>query len=176
MRNIFILAIAITIFNSFAQTVEQKKTGSTTGSSQHDALKIVNFDQLQSILQKKDNKLYVVNFWATWCKPCVDELPGFMEVNKTYRGNPRFKMILVSLDPATEIDTKVRPFLLKNKIEADVCILDDNKRMNEWIPSIDKKWSGSIPATAIYKNGIKLEFKENMMEKKELVQLINKHL
>jgi len=99
-----------------------------------------------------------------------------MEVNKSYSNNPGFKMILVSLDLATEIESGVRPFLLKNNIATDVYILNDNKRMNEWIPAIDKKWSGAIPATVIYRNGKKLEFRENKMQKTELVQIINKYL
>lgn len=176
MRNFFILLMAIISLNSFSQISEKKLTGSVIASNQKHILKIVNFDELQTILKKNDNKLYVINFWATWCKPCVEELPGFMEVNKSYRKNPGFKMILVSLDLATEIESGVRPFLLKNNIVTDVYILNDNKRMNEWIPAIDKKWSGAIPATMIYRNGKKLEFRENKMQKTELVQIINKYL
>jgi len=139
-------------------------------------VKIVKFTELETIIKKNDNKLYVINFWATWCRPCVEELPGFMEVNKMYRNNPGFKMILVSLDIANEAETKVLPFILKNKIDAEVYLLDDNKRMNEWIPAINKNWSGAIPATAFYKNGKQLEFIENKMHKNELVQIISKHL
>ena len=143
---------------------------------QDKGVKIVRFEGLESLINKKDNVLYVVNFWATWCKPCVMELPEFMEVNKEYRSNPHFKMILVSLDMAKEVDTDVRLFLLKNKIDADVYLLDDNKRMNEWIPEVDKNWSGAIPATAFYRNGKKLLFRESKMEKKELDQIIRKYL
>jgi len=117
-----------------------------------------------------------VNFWATWCKPCVMELPEFMEVNKIYRNNPGFKMVLVSLDTAGDVETSVQPFLVKNKIDAEVLLLNDNKRMNEWIPAVDKKWSGSIPATVIYRDGVKLEFKEGKMQKSELVKIITKYL
>ena len=99
-----------------------------------------------------------------------------MEVNKTYRDNTHFKMILVSLDMASEMDTRVKPFLLKNTIDTDVYLLDDNKRMNEWIPAIDKKWSGAIPATVLYRNGQKLEFKEGELSKEELVKMINNYL
>lgn len=140
------------------------------------AVTVVRFADLKTVLQKNDNKLYVVNFWATWCKPCVMELPEFMEVNKVYQSNPRFKMILVSLDVAKDVETAVRPFLVKNKMAVDVYLLDDNKRMNEWIPAIDKNWSGAIPATVFYRNGEKLEFIENKMKKSELEQVINKYL
>jgi len=140
------------------------------------AVTVVRFADLEAILQKNDDKLYVVNFWATWCKPCVMELPEFMEVNKAHQSNPRFKMILVSLDVAKDVETAVRPFLAKNKMSVDVYLLNDNKRMNEWIPAIDKNWSGAIPATVFYRNGKKLEFIENRMKKSELEQVINKYL
>jgi thiol-disulfide isomerase/thioredoxin len=137
---------------------------------------VINFDKYESIVKKNDNKLYVVNFWATWCKPCVMELPDFMEVNKVYRNNPNFKMILVSLDLAKEVETEVRPFLVKNKMDVDTYLLNDNKRMNQWIPAVDKNWSGAIPATVLFRNGIKLEFKESKIGKRELVKIIDKYL
>jgi len=163
MKKLFLLLMAVISLNCFGQSNKQLQ-------------RTVNFAQLQAVLQQNDNKLYVVNFWATWCRPCVKELPGFMEVNKTYRDNPHFKMLLVSLDMASEMDTRVKSFLLKNNIDTDVYLLDDNKRMNEWIPAIDKKWSGAIPATVLYRNGQKLEFKEGELSKEELVKMINNYL
>jgi thiol-disulfide isomerase/thioredoxin len=150
--------------------------GLLSGSNEEHKVTVVNFTKLETIINKKDNKLYVVNFWATWCRPCVMELPYFMEVNKTYQNNPKFKMILVSLDLAKEAVTIVQPYLVKNKIDVEVYLLDDNKRMNQWIPAIDSKWSGAIPATVFYRNGIKLDFKESKMEKSELIEIINKNL
>lgn len=162
--------------NSFAQNTESKKPVSG-GTVKHDySVKTVRFADLEAVMKKNDDKLYVVNFWATWCRPCVMELPEFMEVNDAYRNNPHFKMILVSLDLAKEAETGVRTFLEKRKMDVDVYLLDDNKRMNEWIPAIDKNWSGAIPATVFYRNGKKVEFIENKMQKSELEQLIKKYL
>lgn len=162
--------------NSSAQNAESKKSASV-GTTKHDySVKIVRFADLEAVMKKNDDKLYVINFWATWCRPCVLELPEFMEVNDAYRNNPRFKMILVSLDVAKEAETTVRAFLKKRKMDVDVYLLDDNKRMNEWIPAIDKNWSGAIPATVFYRNGEKVEFIENKMQKSELEQLIKKYL
>ena len=168
--------MAIITINSFAQNTESKKSV-PVGMSKHDySVKIVRFADLEAVVKKNDDKLYVVNFWATWCRPCVMELPEFMVVNKTHRSNPHFKMILVSLDLAKEAETGVRSFLEKRKMDVDVYLLDDNKHMNEWIPAIDKNWSGAIPATVFYRNGKKLEFIENKMQKSELEQIITKYL
>ncbi len=154
---------------------ENSKIGAKASANKKNVM-IVNFDQLKTIINKNDNKLYVINFWATWCKPCVEELPGFMEANKQFKQQSNFKMILVSMDRASELETKVKPFITKNNIETEVYLLDDNKRMNEWIPAIDKDWSGAIPATVFYRNGKKLDFKENKLSKNELIKTINQHL
>ena len=163
-------------FNIQGQNTKKKMSGVASTTHVDHKVTVVNYDQFESIIKKKDHKLYVVNFWATWCKPCVMELPEFMEVNKMYHNNPGFKMVLVSLDIASDVETVVQPFLVKNKIDAEVLLLDDNKRMNVWIPSFDKSWTGSIPASALFRDGVKLEFKEGKMQKSELVKVITKYL
>ncbi len=136
---------------------------------------VVNYDGLKKVIDKEKDKLLVVNFWATWCVPCVEELPDFMEVNKKYKDNPNYKMILVSMDRVKSIDS-VKKFLGKKSITTDVYLLDDVKTMNTWIPAIDSKWSGAIPATVIYKNGTKIFFKEEQLNKSELENLVKTNL
>lgn len=148
--------------------------GKTTNSSTP-VLKVLQYEELKAVLQQNDDVLYVVNFWATWCGPCVEELPEFMEVNAEYDKDDKFKMILVSLDNVKEFDKTVKPFIANHNITTDVYLLDDNKRMNVWIPAFDTAWSGSIPATAFYKNGKKLYFAENKLSKTELKNLINQY-
>ncbi|MCP1996196.1 TlpA family protein disulfide reductase [Flavobacterium sp. HSC-61S13] len=139
-------------------------------------VKMVAYEELEKVFKQQDDILYVVNFWATWCKPCIEELPDFMAVNKKYQDQKNFKMVLVSLDRAKDFETVMKPFLQKNQITTDVYLLDDNKRMNTWIPAFDTNWSGAIPATFLYKNGKKLEFKEQSLSKDDLEQLIKTHL
>ena len=136
----------------------------------------VNYDQLKEIIEKNDDKLYVVNFWATWCRPCIEELPHFLEVSNAYENQAPFQMILVSLDKAELLETDVAQMITKLNIDNDVYLLDDNKRMNYWIPAIDSTWSGAIPATVFYKNGQKLHFTEGQLTKEELNTIIKKHL
>jgi len=113
-------------------------------------LEIYDFNGFEKFLNKKDDKVYVINFWATWCKPCIKELPYFEELNAKY-ANQNVEVILVSLDFPHLYDTKLKPYIVKNKIASKVIALDDVD-MDNWIPKISKSWSGSIPATIIYKN------------------------
>jgi len=149
---------------------------SCNAQENENVLKAVNYDELKSVIQKEDGKLYVVNFWATWCRPCVEELPGFMAVNEQFKDNPDFKMILVSLDSKKLLETKVKKFIQQNNIDADVYLLGDLDRINEWIPAVDENWHGVIPATVIYKNGKKILFKESKITRYELEDIINENL
>lgn len=105
---------------------------------------VISFSQLEEILQKKDDTLRVVNFWATWCKPCVEELPHFEKLNETYKGKP-VKVILVSLDFKDKLQI-VKGFVERKKIHSSVVLLDQGNP-NEWIDKISPDWSGAIPAT-----------------------------
>ena len=107
-------------------------------------VQVINYDQLKPLLHSKSDTTYVVNFWATWCAPCVQELPFFLEMDSMYRNQP-FKLLLVSLDFKKDYIRKLEPFVRERKIEDHVVVLEDN-RANFWIADIDPEWSGAIPA------------------------------
>lgn len=115
---------------------------------QYNNLKVLSFDELKPYLEKKDDKIHVVNFWATWCKPCVEELPAFEKVHRESTTN-NVEVLLVSLDFPNEIESHLIPFIKNNGLEPEVVVLDDPNQ-NKWINGVDKSWSGAIPATIIY--------------------------
>ena len=102
---------------------------------------------------KNSDTTYIINFWATWCKPCVKELPVFDSL-LTLTKNTATKIILVSLDFKEDIETKVNPFLFKKNINCQVVLLDEING-NDYINKISEKWSGAIPATLIKKGNVK---------------------
>ncbi|UKM66438.1 TlpA family protein disulfide reductase [Flavobacteriaceae bacterium GSB9] len=114
------------------------------------SLEVYDFSGLEKFLNKQDNKIHVINFWATWCAPCVKELPYFERLNKTYKGKG-VEVLLVSLDFPHLYEKKLMPFIKENNFESRVVALDDPD-MNTWIPKVSEKWTGAIPATIIYKN------------------------
>lgn len=135
----------------------------------------VKYEELEKRIQSERDKLLVVNFWATTCAPCVKELPYFMEVNNKYKNDPKFKMLLVSLDRAVDKE-RVLKFIKNKNLGAEVILLDDIKRMNTWIPRFEKDWDGNIPVTIFYKNGEKVHFNDGEMSKEDLENTIAKHL
>ncbi|MCS4238991.1 thiol-disulfide isomerase/thioredoxin [Myroides gitamensis] len=132
---------------------------------------VEDYHVLLEAVNHQDDKMYVVNFWATWCVPCVKELPDFVQLYNENKERTDFEMVLVSLDRARDFETKVKPFVTAHQLTPPVVVLADVKRMNEWIPAIHKSWSGAIPATAIYKNGKQVYFHEGILTYDELKKL-----
>lgn len=111
-----------------------------------------NYDGLEdAFLELVDDKIYVLNFWATWCKPCIVELPAFEELNAKYKGE-NVEVVLVSLDFPQKLESAVVPFVIKKGLKSKVVLLDDDDS-NRWIPLVDSTWSGAIPVTLMVKNG-----------------------
>lgn len=136
-------------------------------------LEVYDYAGFETFLNKKDNKVYVINFWATWCAPCVKELPYFEKLNSEYK-NKNVEVILVSLDFPHLYDKKLKPFIKDKKLSSKVIALDDVD-MNTWIPKVDESWSGSIPATIIYKNDNR-KFYEQSFTYEELEKEVKKFL
>lgn len=108
------------------------------------------FEELESLFHFDNDSTYVINFWATWCKPCVEELPYLEELHAKTKGT-KTKVILISLDFPRQIESKLVPFVRERKLEPDVIALLDGK-FNKWIDKVSPEWDGTIPATYIYKD------------------------
>ena len=107
------------------------------------------FDDFEeAILKHDDDKIYVINFWATWCAPCIKELPYFDELQTKYPD--KYEVVMVSLDFKKQYESRVIPFVEKKNYNSKVVMMADPKA-NDWIDRVDPSWSGAIPATYIYR-------------------------
>lgn len=164
MRKLLVINV---VFLFFFGCISEKKSEVKKQEILTENSDIASFDyeELKPLLNKKDNKTYVVNFWATWCAPCVKELPAFEKLNSEYE-NKNVSVLLVSLDFPKQIDKKLKPFIKKRNIQSKVVVLDDDNEQF-WINDIDKDWSGALPATIIY-NKNKRKFYEQSFDYKTL--------
>lgn len=130
----FILALT---FNVFSQDVRS----------------VSNTDELKQIFDSAKGKVVLVNFWATWCAPCVKEFPELMKLYSNYK-DKGFELVFISLDDVSDIDSKLKPFLKKRDVDFTT-YYNTFTKPEELIDYIDKSWSGAIPSTYIYdKQGI----------------------
>jgi thiol-disulfide isomerase/thioredoxin len=114
------------------------------GLSSQAQVPVISFSELQKIIATNDDTLRVINFWATWCKPCVEELPHFEKLTATYKGKP-LKVLLISMDFKNKVEL-VAAFAKRKQLISTVLLLDQGNP-NDWIDKISPDWSGAIPAT-----------------------------
>lgn len=132
---------------------------------------LIKLAELQKLINSPSEEIKVINFWATWCAPCIKEIPLFEKINQDRKDA---KVTLVSmdidLDPNPE---KVYRLVSRKKLQSQVVILDE-RNPNDWIDKIEKEWSGALPATLLVntKNG-KRKFVEKELHAGDLEKLID---
>ncbi len=146
---------------------------STPLAAQNKAIQVTNFKSLAPQLTASDDSLKIINFWATWCRPCVEELKYFKAAADTFRAQ-KIKFVFVSLDFKSQKE-KVEQFWAKNKIKGAIYLLDDDP--NKWINQIDSSWTGEIPYTLIVpSNGKTIKLNGELKNYNELQSLITNNL
>jgi thiol-disulfide isomerase/thioredoxin len=143
------------------------------GSLQSQIIPEIDRDGIAEIIQKQNDTTYVINFWATWCSPCVKEIGYFEELHRDY-ASEKLQVILVSLDFPNQKERRVVPFLQEKDISAPVRLVTDLD-YNNWISMVDPSWSGAIPATLIYNSEERL-FLEKELTQSELNEHVNQIL
>jgi thiol-disulfide isomerase/thioredoxin len=165
-------SIAVLGFMACAQSgesqVKQEKTTQANPSIHKE------FSTLEPLFHQENDTVYVVNFWATWCKPCVKELPYFEELHNTL-GSKKVKVLLVSLDFPDQIQSKLIPFLHDKQLKSDVHVLTDGD-MNSWIPKVNKDWSGAIPATLVYNKKQRAFYEQSFDSLEDLTTILKPFL
>ena len=130
---------------------------------------------LENYITKSDTPV-VVSFWATYCVPCIKEIPYFQEVVAKYK-EKGVKLLLVSLDFKESFPDKISSFAEKKKFTSPIIWLDETNA-DYFCPRIDSKWSGVMPATLFINNkkGHRSFFEEEMPKEKfedEIKKIIN---
>jgi len=133
------LALCVAALASFGMVVQP---------SNH--VRTIRYPELATMLNQPGDTTYVFNFWATWCKPCVKELPQFQALESEMKGKA-VRVVFVSLDFASQLERVVEPFVTAHKVEQPVLLLDETD-YNAWIDKLDSTWEGNLPATLVVNN------------------------
>jgi thiol-disulfide isomerase/thioredoxin len=142
----------------------------TVGAWAQPKAELIKLEELKAIMEAKSDKIGVFNFWATWCAPCIKEMPLFEKLNQD-RADVQVNLISMDmdLDPNPE---KVHRFVSRKKLQSRVYILDETNP-NGWIDKIDKEWSGALPATLIINPATgERRFVERGLKEGELEEMI----
>lgn len=130
---------------------------------------VITFEEFEEMMNTPSDKIKIFNFWATWCAPCVKEMPYFEKVAAEDTG---LELIFISMDDGRKPE-RVTSFIEKRGVKAPVYLLNDVD-YNKWIDKVSPEWSGAIPATLFIKpNNVKV-FHEGEVTESELKILISK--
>ncbi len=129
---------------------------------------------IRELAKNDSERLRLINVWATWCGPCIEELPELVTINRMYRKR-RFETITISLDTADNRDQALR--FLKEKhvaVKNYLFASDDRDKLAE---ALDPKWPGPLPYTVLIAPGGKVIYrKHDSFDPMELKKAIVKHL
>ncbi len=148
-RILFLLLIAGSAFSAQSQQIPKWK-----------------ITDVENYIATSKDEVLVINFWATFCKPCVAEIPSFIKITDQYKAN-NVKLLLVSLDLPSYYPAKIASFAKQRKFNTNISWLNETNA-DYFCPKVDSTWSGSIPATLIInrKTGYR-KFVEEEMEAKD---------
>lgn len=160
-RTWFVTPIALFCFFALSSCI-----GRGGDAAKQITIPIMNFNELSPLLNRDNDTVYIVNFWATWCAPCVKEIPHFERISKEYSASA-VRVILVNLDFPIHYETRLLPFVQEWIVSSKVIMLNDPDA-NSWIPRVHEGWTGSIPATLIYRGSSRI-FLERELSYEDLV-------
>ena len=141
-------------------------------SAQTPRIAAITADKLMARTAAGRDTTYIINFWATWCAPCVAELPQFTALENHYKGK-KVKVLLVSMDFPEGYPEKLQAYVTRKALQPEVVWFSETDA-SLFIPKIDKAWSGALPGTMIInkRHGYKA-FMEKSVSEAEVAALVD---
>lgn len=124
-----------------------------------------DYAEIAPLFAQENDTTYLINFWATWCKPCLEELPLLQRVQRDNREQP-LRIVLVSLDTERGAIQRIPAYLEQRGIDLPTVVLTDEG--NDWKRALDEKWDGSLPTSLVYKGGLRYVYRRPFMSLPDL--------
>lgn len=114
----------------------------------------IQASDLDSLIQLHKGDVVVLNFWASWCKPCKEEFPDLLKLRTEYKERG-LDLVLISMDVEEVLEKGVIRFLKSMKVSFESYIKFPGKD-GDFIDAVDSEWTGAIPFTVVFdRNGVK---------------------
>jgi thiol-disulfide isomerase/thioredoxin len=121
--------------------------GQSNSKKQLAQLLPITEEEVPGLLASLKGNVVLVNFWATWCGPCVKEFPNLVRLQKLYK-EKGVAVVFISVDEPEDAETTVRPFLKKENVTFTSYIKNGDDE--SFIDAFGKGWRGAIPTTFVY--------------------------
>ena len=136
------------------------------------SVELIDQAKLEEIVSDRNNKILLINIWATWCIPCREEFPDLVKLSESYKS--KIDIIAISVDFEDQLNSKVLPFLESVDVNFPIYI-SNFKNDEQLIKFLNIEWSGALPATFIYSdNGEQIKFLEGKQSYESFSSIINK--
>lgn len=178
MKLLLMISAAMLTSALFAQQEADLLSGSRQVALQepiNQQIEMIDISFIDTLKNSSSDTVYIINFWATWCKPCVEELPLFERLQEFF-GDKKVRIILISNDSRRTYDTKLKDFVRTKNIKSEVLWMQSTNP-DAWINTVHESWSGAIPATLIIKPKTQFVwFKEGEISYNELLQYTTQNI
>lgn len=164
----FYIAVISTAF-LFASCSPKTEDNQPTEFSGIKEVQLIKADEINPlVLAYAGHKAVLMNIWATWCVPCVEEFPYLVQLQKEYPDD--LQVVFISADFPEELE-RIKSFLTTNKVDWQTYLKDD--RDEPFIDAVWTEWSGALPATVVYnKDGTRLTAFERPATYEEFKELV----
>jgi thiol-disulfide isomerase/thioredoxin len=129
-----------------------------TWAKEEVTVKLIDEKGLRALAKNEGKRLRLINVWATWCGPCVEELPEFVAMNRMYR-NRGFELVTISADAPEEKDHALE-VLKRKQVAADNYVFDGSDKY-KLMEAVDEKSSGPVPHTILIAPGGKVLYRKS---------------
>ncbi len=140
-RNVSLLLFFALLSSGYLPAQERAKPGTIE-------VKTIDVSGVHRLITDRHGKLLLLNIWATWCQPCVEEFPDVERIRRSFADSVA-DVAAISVDYPDEVESKILPFLTSRHITFPVYV-SAVKKEEDFMNSLDSSWSGGVPATFIF--------------------------